>query len=128
MTEIHEGLPVESLGSFAFDAGTAVPQVVNTGSDGAVDPLAAALSEALGQPQPQPTAPAETDQPQATDPAQLQPQAGRTLPDPGVQTGAPPQFPAETSSTAGLGEDTEMTPDNDPLTQALRGIEGVYKQ
>ncbi|MTH78946.1 transglycosylase domain-containing protein [Paracoccus aestuariivivens] len=123
MTEIHEGLPVESLGNFVFDASGAVPQVVSDGGgDGSADPLAAALSEALGQPQPQGgAAPAPSAQPQAAD-------AGRVLPDPGIQNGnAPPQFPAETSSTQSLGEDTEITPD-DPLAQALRGIEGVYKQ
>src|SRR5690606_15734539 len=52
MNEIHEGLPVEPLGNFAFDPDSAVPQVVSTTGDGAADPLAAALSEALGQPSP----------------------------------------------------------------------------
>ncbi|MDS9466282.1 PBP1A family penicillin-binding protein [Paracoccus sp. MBLB3053] len=122
MAEIHDGLPVESLGSFAFDASSAVPQVVSQGGDeGASDPLAAALSQALGQPKPEGAA-----NDAAAGPAE--PVAGRVLPDPGVQGGAtPPTFPAETSSTQGMGEDSELSPD-DPLTQALRGIQGVYQQ
>lgn len=118
MSEIHEGLPVESLGSFVFDASGAVPNVVSSGGEGgAADPLAAALADALGQPQSQggaaALAPTGANEP------------GRVLPDPGVQTGAPPSFPAQTSSTSDMGEDTELSAD-DPLTQALRGIEGVY--
>ncbi len=119
MAEIHEGLPVESLGSFAFDPDSAVPQVVSSGGEGAADPLAAALSEALGQPAPQQ--------------GQAQPvEGGRTLPDPGVQTpGGPPTFPAETITS---GPEAEMPPPGadggteDALTQALRGIQGVYQE
>jgi len=120
MSEIHEGLPVEPLGNFVFDASSAVPQVVSgTGEDGAADPLAAALSQALGQSAPAPQGDA------ATQPA---PSGGRVLPDPGVGgNGAPPSFPAETSSTEGMGADPELTPD-DPLTQALRGITGVFQE
>ena len=122
MAEIHQGLPVESLGNFVFDASGAVPNVVSsTGEDGSSDPLAAALSQALGQPQSAGNAAA------APDPTALPAEPGRSLPDPGAQPGAPPTFPAETSSTAGMGEDTELAPD-DPLTQALRGIDGVYQQ
>ena len=121
MTEIHEGLPVESLGSFVFDASGAVPHVVSSGgADGASDPLAAALSSALGQPQPEGAAPAPQD------PA-MQPQGepGRRLQDAStIQSGGTvPTFPAETSSTDGM--DTEISPD-DPLAAALRGIDGVY--
>ncbi|MFT4014901.1 MAG: transglycosylase domain-containing protein [Paracoccus sp. (in: a-proteobacteria)] len=121
MAEIHDGLPIEPLGSFVFDASGAVPNVVSSnGADGAADPLAAALSEALGQPQPQqPTAPEAMR-------TTLPSQPGRTLPDPGVPGTTPPTFPAETSSTEDMG-DTELSPD-DPLTQALRGIQGVYNQ
>ncbi|HWL55287.1 MAG TPA: transglycosylase domain-containing protein [Paracoccus sp. (in: a-proteobacteria)] len=120
MSEIHEGLPVESLGNFVFDASGAVPQVVSsTGEDGSADPLAAALSQALGQTAPAPQGDA------ATQPA---PVGGRVLPDPGAgANGAPPSFPAETSSTEGMGADTELTPD-DPLTQALKGITGVFQE
>ncbi|WP_134681277.1 transglycosylase domain-containing protein [Paracoccus ravus] len=126
MTEIHDGLPVESLGNFVFDASSAVPQVVSTGDEGAADPLAAALSQALGQPKPQTQDAAPVaDGTDPSDPAQ----AGRRLPDPGAQTsGGPPQIPGETSSTADMGGDTEMTPVDDPLTQALRGIDGVMTQ
>lgn len=123
MTEIHEGLPVESLGSFAYDASGAVPNVVSTpGAAGGSDPLAAALSEALGQPQPEGAAPAPAD-PGAM-PNALPTGPGRTLPDPGMPGTTPPTFPAETLSSD--GGDTELSPD-DPLTQALRGIEGVFQ-
>ena len=122
MAEIHEGLPVESLGSFAFDPDSAVPQVVNSGGEGAADPLAAALSEALGQPSPQGG-------------AQQQPGAGgggRTLPDPGDQpAGGPPTFPAETSASDPDGQAAPASADGgteDALTQALRGIQGVYQE
>ena len=122
MAEIHDGLPVEPLGNFVFDASGAVPSVVSSQTpDGSTDPLAAALSEALGQPQPQGTAPRTEGSTLASDGAQ----PGRTLPDPGVPGTTPPTFPAETSSADGM--DTEVSPD-DPLTQALRGIEGVYQQ
>ena len=122
MAEIHDGLPVEPLGNFVFDASGAVPSVVSSQTpDGSTDPLAAALSEALGQPQPQGTAPRTESSTLASDGAQ----PGRTLPDPGVPGTTPPTFPAETSSADGM--DTEVSPD-DPLTQALRGIEGVYQQ
>ncbi|ATQ54778.1 transglycosylase domain-containing protein [Paracoccus yeei] len=122
MAEIHDGLPVEPLGNFVFDASGAVPSVVSSQTpDGSTDPLAAALSEALGQPQPQGMAPRTEGSTLASDGAQ----PGRTLPDPGVPGTTPPTFPAETSSADGM--DTEVSPD-DPLTQALRGIEGVYQQ
>ncbi|WP_423207381.1 penicillin-binding protein [Paracoccus yeei] len=122
MAEIHDGLPVEPLGNFVFDASGAVPSVVSSQTpDGSTDPLAAALSEALGQPQPQGTAPRTESSTLASDGAQ----PGRTLPDPGVPGTTPPTFPAETSSADGM--DTEVSPD-DPLTQALRGIEGIYQQ
>lgn len=122
MTEIHEGLPVESLGTFDFDSSSAVPNVVSSGE---VDPLAAALSEALGQPSSQPA-------------GQPAPSGGRLLPDPGVQgvDGAPPQFPGQTVTSEGAFEVTpadpatnggEVPPD-DPLLQALRGIDGVYQE
>ncbi|WP_142664902.1 transglycosylase domain-containing protein [Paracoccus laeviglucosivorans] len=115
MTEIHEGLPVESLGDFVFDASGAVPNVVSSGgADGTSDPLAAALSSALGQPQPETATPA------------AQPgEQGRVLPDAStVQPGATaPTTPGDTLSSDGT--DTELSPD-DPLTQALRGIQGVY--
>ncbi len=86
MEEIHEGLPVESLGNFAFDASGAVPQVVNTGTDGAADPLADALSQALGQPSPQAPAPAEGQE------QVLTPDAPQPAPANGVETpvGPPP--------------------------------------
>lgn len=128
MTEIHDGLPVESLGNFVFDPNSAVPQVVSSDDAGGADPLAAALSEALGQPQPQGQA-APQDAPQEV--AQPMDQAGgRVLPDPGSQApGGPPTFQAETVTS---GPATEMPaedlPADDPLTQALRGIEGVYQQ
>jgi penicillin-binding protein 1A len=130
MTEIHDGLPVESLGNFAFDPDSAVPQVVRSDDAGGTDPLAAALSEALGQPQPQGQAAPQgaTAAPQPAQPADQAP--GRVLPDPGdQQPGSPPAFPAETVTS---GPDTETPADglpaDDPLTQALRGIEGVYRQ
>ncbi|WP_018000016.1 transglycosylase domain-containing protein [Paracoccus sp. N5] len=122
MTEIHDGLPVEPLGNFAFDPNGAVPQVVSSDDAGGADPLAAALSEALGQPQPQgQAAPGTAPQDQA---------GGRVLPDPGnQQPGGPPTFPAETVTS---GPEAEMPaddlPPDDPLTQALRGIDGVYQQ
>ena len=120
MAEIHDGLPVEPLGSFVFDASGAVPHVVSSGEDGAGDPLAAALSEALGQEQPSGSAPATPGSTLSSDGGT---QPGRTLPDPGAPGTTPPSFPAETSSSG----DTELSPD-DPLTQALRGIDGVYNQ
>ncbi|MTH35377.1 PBP1A family penicillin-binding protein [Paracoccus limosus] len=121
MAEIHDGLPVEPLGNFVFDASGAVPHVVSSGgADGAADPLAAALSEALGQEQPSGSAPAT---PSSTISSDGGTQPGRTLPDPGEPGTTPPSFPAETSSSG----DTELSPD-DPLTQALRGIDGVYNQ
>ncbi len=122
MTEIHDGLPVEPLGNFVFDADGAVPQVISSdGGDGAADPLAAALSEALGQPQPE----AQPSPQDGTDQA-----GGRVLPDPGAERPeAPPSFPAETV-TSGPGTEipAEGLPEDDPLTQALRGIDGVYQQ
>ncbi|MFC3570014.1 transglycosylase domain-containing protein [Paracoccus sp. TOH] len=120
MTEIHEGLPVEPLGNFVFDPNSAVPQVVSSDEAGAGDPLAAALSEALGQP-------AQQGQTQPQDPAgqPMDQGGGRVLPDPGVeQPGGPPTFPAETVTS---DPEAEM-PADDPLTQALRGIDGVYQQ
>lgn len=121
MAEIHDGLPVEPLGNFVFDASGAVPHVVSSsGEDGAGDPLAAALSEALGQEQPNGSAPATPGSTLSSDGGT---QPGRTLPDPGEPGTTPPSFPAETSSSG----DTELSPD-DPLTQALRGIDGVYNQ
>ncbi|WP_347267536.1 transglycosylase domain-containing protein [Paracoccus sp. (in: a-proteobacteria)] len=115
MAEIHEGLPVEPLGSFVFDAEGAVPHVVSTGADGAADPLAAALSEALGQAAPQPQAGATV---------------GRVLPDPGAPAGnAPPTFPAETVTSDGA--EAGLAPADggeDALTQALRGIQGVFQE
>jgi penicillin-binding protein 1A len=120
MAEIHDGLPVEPLGNFVFDASGAVPHVVSSGEDGTGDPLAAALSEALGQEQPSGSAPAT---PSSTINSDGGTQPGRTLPDPGEPGTTPPSFPAETSSSG----DTELSPD-DPLTQALRGIDGVYNQ
>ncbi len=122
MTEIHDGLPVEPLGNFAFDPNGAVPQVVSSDDAGTGDPLAAALSEALGQPQPQgQTAPGTVPQDQA---------GGRVLPDPGTQApGGPPTFPAETITSGPEAEmPAEGLPPDDPLTQALRGIDGVYQQ
>ena len=117
MTEIHEGLPVEPLGTFDFDSSSAVPNVVSSGE---TDPLAAALSEALGQP------------------GQAAPSGGRVLPDPGVQgvDGAPPQFPGQTITSEGAFEvtpadppaDTGELPPDDPLLQALQGISGVYQE
>ncbi|TWI29930.1 transglycosylase domain-containing protein [Paracoccus sulfuroxidans] len=117
MTEIHEGLPVEPLGTFDFDSSSAVPNVVSSGE---TDPLAAALSEALGQP------------------GQASPSGGRVLPDPGVQgvDGAPPQFPGQTVTSEGAFEvtpadppaDTGELPPDDPLLQALQGISGVYQE
>lgn len=120
MSEIHDGLPVEPLGNFVFDASGAVPHVVSSGQDGTGDPLAAALSEALGQEQPSGSAPATPGSTLSSDGGK---QPGRTLPDPGAPGTTPPSFPAETSSSG----DTELSPD-DPLTQALRGIDGVYNQ
>ena len=142
MAEIHDGLPVEPLGSFDFDASGAVPQVVSSGgADGAPDPLAAALSQALGQPQPAAGDPGAAPAPDAA-PGDGVPEGGqgRLLPDPGAPApGGPPVFPSETSSTDDMGggmggdiggdpagTDTELSPD-DPLSQALRGIEGVYQ-
>ncbi|WP_199260203.1 transglycosylase domain-containing protein [Paracoccus binzhouensis] len=124
MTEIHDGLPVEPLGNFVFDPNSAVPQVVSSDESGAGDPLAAALSEALGQPSPQGQAQPSPDQGQS--PAA----AGRVLPDPGVQSpGGPPTFPAETVTSGPEAEmPAEGLPPDDPLTQALRGIDGVYQQ
>lgn len=122
MTEIHDGLPVEPLGNFAFDPNGAVPQVVSSDDAGTGDPLAAALSEALGQPQPQgQAAPGTVPQDQA---------GGRVLPDPGTQApGGPPTFPAETITSGPEAEmPAEGLPPDDPLTQALRGIDGVYQQ
>ena len=122
MTEIHEGLPVESLGSFDFDSSSAVPNVVSSGE---ADPLAAALSEALGQPSSQPA------NQLAGQPA---PSGGRVLPDPGVQgaDGTPPQFPGQTVTSEGAFEitpaDPGEVPPDDPLLQALRGIDGVYQE
>ncbi|KGJ03891.1 penicillin-binding protein 1A [Paracoccus halophilus] len=118
MTEIHDGLPVESLGNFVFDAESAVPQVVSTSTDGAPDPLAEALAQALGQAAPQQQAPAA-------------PAAGRRLPDPGTQGNAgPPTFPAETVTSGPAGD---LPPADgggleDALTQALRGIPGVFPE
>lgn len=128
MTEIHEGLPVESLGNFVFDPNGAVPQVVSSDDAGGTDPLAAALSEALGQPQPQGQTAPQDAQPDMAQP--MDQGGGRVLPDPGNQVpGGPPTFPAETVTS---GPATEMSPEglpaDDPLTQALRGIEGVYQQ
>ncbi|MFC3526951.1 transglycosylase domain-containing protein [Paracoccus mangrovi] len=128
MAEIHEGLPVEPLGNFVFDGQSAVPQVVSSGSDGAADPLADALSQALGQPAPQ--------SPQATDGEAGDQNGGQVLPDPGVQAGAdpngqdqspaaPPQFPAETLSSDPSAAEGGA---DDALTQALRGIQGVYQE
>ena len=121
MEEIHEGLPVESLGSFAFDASGAVPQVVNTGTDGAADPLADALSQALGQPSPQASAPVEGQE------QVLTPDTPQPAPADGVAAPAgPPTFPAETVTSDGI---TPTEPGaEDALTQALRGISGVYQE
>lgn len=127
MSEIHDGLPVESLGNFVFDPTSAVPQVVSSGEDGATsDPLAAALSQALGQPSPAQSASAQPDTAAAID----QGAPGRVLPDPGNQTaGGPPTFPAETVTSGPEAEmPAEGLPPDDPLTQALRGIDGVYSQ
>ncbi|MCC2098523.1 MAG: hypothetical protein KDJ29_16625, partial [Hyphomicrobiales bacterium] len=129
MEEIHEGLPVESLGSFAFDASGAVPQVVNTGTDGAADPLADALSQALGQPSPQAPAPVDGQEqlqsPDAAPPMDATTGAttGTTA---GTTTGGPPTFPAETVTS---GDIIPTDPGaEDALTQALRGISGVYQE
>ncbi|UXU75073.1 MULTISPECIES: transglycosylase domain-containing protein [unclassified Paracoccus (in: a-proteobacteria)] len=130
MTEIHDGLPVEPLGNFVFDAESAVPQVVSSGEEGGADPLAAALSQALGQggTAPAPTTPdaqgAVDPLPGAVPPAEA---AGTIAAD--TAAGGPPRFPAE---TIGTGPEAEMPPADlpadDPLLQALRGIEGVYQE
>lgn len=134
MTEIHEGLPAESLGSFAPDTDRAVPNVVSSESpDGSADPLAAALSEALGQPQPQNVA--QTG-------GETAPQTpGSTISSDGMGTTEGEVIGGEgtTFSSDGTmpeGFDTEMSPadlppeqmppEDDALTRALRGIDGVY--
>ena len=109
MTEIHEGLPANPLGSFDPDLDRAVPNVISAGPDGTADPLAAALSQALGQPSPQNLAqgqPGETELPMA------------------------PQTPGETTSSDWGEDPPPLTPDapveDDALSRALRGIDGVY--
>lgn len=117
MTEIHEGLPAEPLGGFAPDYDRAVPNVISTTSDGSVDPLAAALSEALGQPSPQ----VDNSQNSGGQDMQMAPQT--------------PSSSISTDEFGGSGLDdgtvfsSSPTPDaedDDPLSRALRGIEGVY--
>ena len=136
MTEIHDGLPVEPLGNFVFDASGAVPQVVSSGADGAADPLADALSQALGQPAPEPAAPAVPGDPNQTAP-QPAAQPATQLAVPGevaAPTGGPPTFPADTVTSGDLpladpGADPGAAPGaEDALTQALRGISGVYQE
>ncbi|WP_312524794.1 transglycosylase domain-containing protein [Paracoccus sp. (in: a-proteobacteria)] len=156
MTEIHDGLPAEPLGGFAPDSERAVPQVVSSGSDGgAIDPLAAALSEALGQPNPS----AGAGNPDAVAP-DMGGESGTsdigTVPNeiPQSEAGLAPRTDGSTISSDGMdtnagfsegviGADTEMSPgftmdggvgdqngeavpEDDPLARALRGIEGVY--
>ncbi|MFB9221409.1 transglycosylase domain-containing protein [Paracoccus cavernae] len=145
MTEIHDGLPAEPLGGWAPDTDRAVPQVINAGgSDGSADPLAAALSEALGQPNPSAGSERTGTSDIGTVPNEI-PQEGE---------GMAPRFEGSTISSeapfdqgagfgeAGNGADLEMTPEgfadngggeqmgappeDDALSRALRGIEGVY--
>lgn len=130
MAEIHEGLPVEPLGTFAFDGSSAVPQVVSSpADDGSVDPLAAALSEALGQPAP--SNPSSNNLVGTDGTLATQDGGGQRVPEPDSAI-SPPTFPAETLSSGAI-ETTPATetfddevPADDPLMQALRGIDGVY--
>ncbi len=129
MQEIHDGLPVEPLGDFVFDASGAVPQVVSTGADGEADPLADALSQALGQPAPAAQAPADATDPSqpAPQPApQSAPEGDGTAPAGDAPADGPPTFPAETVTSGDINPSDPGA--EDALTQALRGIDGVYKQ
>ncbi|AGT07618.1 transglycosylase domain-containing protein [Paracoccus aminophilus] len=161
MAEIHDGLPAEPLGGWAPDNDRAVPQVVNAGGGEASDPLAAALSEALGQPNPSPGAvvPQSSDTSGATVGMlpQDMPQDGTALHTPSSSVSSSSLSgdggAGNTTSTfdpnAGFGEpgngaDLELSPnlpnsgnigddplqappgDDDALTRALKGIDGVF--
>ena len=98
--------------------------------------LGACRPQALGQPAPEPAAPAVPGDPNQTAP-QPAAQPATQLAVPGevaAPTGGPPTFPAETVTSGDLpladpGADPGAAPGaEDALTQALRGISGVYQE
>ncbi|MDF3607082.1 transglycosylase domain-containing protein [Paracoccus sp. DMF-8] len=131
MQEIHEGLPAEPLGGFAPDVERAVPNVVSAGPEGGADPLAAALSEALGQPSPQNVA--QNAAGMGGDNAGTAPRTpGSTISSDGTEDGftdpadlrAPNEITPDTM--VDLPNDADLSGEEDALTRALRGIDGVY--
>lgn len=135
MTDIHEGLPAEPLGRFAPDTDRAVPNVVSSDtSNGGIDPLAAALSEALGQPTTSNSAQnGEGTAPQTESSTFGTNEMGVTD---GSGTGDQGTSFSSDGTTVGQGFDTELPPadlppdslppEEDALTRALKGIDGVF--
>ncbi|MDO5605269.1 MAG: transglycosylase domain-containing protein [Paracoccus sp. (in: a-proteobacteria)] len=138
MTDIHEGLPLEPLGRFVGDEGSRIGDGVAPSVRGD-DALAAALSAALsdmagaggGGPVAPPGQPMVQGSGEALSDALAQalgqvPPSGQQAPQP--QPGGPPVSPESTFSSTDATRGVTNAPESqqsDPLSDALRGIEGL---
>ncbi|MFD1794563.1 penicillin-binding protein [Paracoccus aurantiacus] len=133
MTEIHEGLPMEPLGRFVGDEGSRIGDGVAPsvrGDDALSSALSAALTDMQGD---SPSAPA--GQPVVSGSGEpLADALSQALGQPAPQQqqtqtqGGPPRSPETTVSSTEARRGVTNAPEsaqNDPLSDILRGIEGV---
>ncbi|MFV0292253.1 MAG: transglycosylase domain-containing protein [Paracoccus sp. (in: a-proteobacteria)] len=130
MTEVHDGLPMEPLGRFVGDEGSRIGDGVAPsvrGDDALADALSAALSDMAG------SSAAPPGQPLVQGSGEGEPLAdalSQAFGQQSQQTEEPPRTPEQTvSSTEANGNrgvtNAPESPDSDPLSDVLRGIDGL---